>query len=168
MQASLIANEGGRLRDDTLDGTPLPGDQGEPLQSSSGQFRPPPFPQPLDQDVGGTRTRRSSPSAAKIVAIILFCGFIAFLGGIIGHYMFVTKTSPPTPASPAKKRALELVAAMSAEQKCSLLNGVGWDGYNQQDGYYVGNTVKVETSAGVVPSINMQDGPQVPRQLEHE
>ena len=61
-----------------------------------------------------------------------------------------------------KATAAKLVAQMNKDQKCALLNGVGWDGYNTKDGYYIGNTQRVGPLAdgSTIPSINMQDAAQ--------
>ena len=58
----------------------------------------------------------------------------------------------------ADRRVNELVSRMTQAEKFSMLNGVGWRGWEQLPGYYVGTTAGVPRLG--IPSLKMQDAGQ--------
>ena len=70
------------------------------------------------------------------------------------------KTSPTKTKTRAEivKQVAALVDELTTEEKYSLMNGAGYDGWTQFDGYYIGNTPAIPRLS--IPSLKLQDAGQ--------
>ncbi len=48
-------------------------------------------------------------------------------------------------AGDVEERVATIVASLTRQEKLELLNGVGWDGWDIRDGYYVGDSARILT-----------------------
>ena len=48
-------------------------------------------------------------------------------------------------AGDVEERVAMIVASLTRQEKLDLLNGVGWDQWDIQDGYYVGDSARIMT-----------------------
>ena len=48
-------------------------------------------------------------------------------------------------AGDVEERVATIVASLTRDEKLNLLNGVGWEQWDIQDGYYVGDSARIMT-----------------------